>query len=256
MLATRLSSLTQRFILMGLSCLLLAGCAAKEVPEVHGPQYFYDKGTQALAKKRYLEAIENFQRLVSNFPGSALVSDAQYQLAESYYGMEDFVNAVFEYQRLIDTYPSSEWADEAAFQIGEAFFEQRRRPELDQSETYEALTAYRRFLEDHPSSPMVSVAQERIVACRERLAKKEFLGAQLYHRQGHLEAARMSYDQLLISFPDTDWYLQGLAHLGLLERDEGGLEAARLHWQQVVDNTQDDELRAQVQGWLTDLDTP
>ncbi len=236
--------------------LLLAGCAGKGVPEVRGPQYFYDKGTQALDKKRYLEAIENFQRLVSNFPGSALVSDGQYYLAQSYFGMEDFVNAVFEYQRLIDTYPSSEWADEAAFSIGESYFEQRRRPELDQTETFEALTSYRRFIEDHPTSPMISTAEERIVRCRDRLAQKEFLSAQLYHRQGHLKAARLSYDQLLLSFPDTKWYLHALAHLGALERDEGNIEAARLHWHQVLDNTQDAKLQERVEGWLTDLATP
>lgn len=242
-------------LLTGLICLVLTGCAARSAPEVHGPQYFYDKGQEAFAKKRYLQAIENYQRLVSNFPGSALVSDAQYRLAESYFGMEDFVNAVFEYQRLIDTYPSSQWADEASFAIGESYYQQRRRPELDQAETYEALTAYRRFLEDHVDSPMRATAESRIVACRERLAHKEFLAAQLYHRQGHLKAARMGYDQLMLTFPDTQWYWQGLAHLGVLERSEGGPEAARIHWQQVLENTQDDKLRSQVENWVGELDT-
>jgi outer membrane protein assembly factor BamD len=242
--------------LLSMLCLLFSGCAGKEVPEVRGPQYFYNKGTEALGKERYLEAIENFQRLVSNFPGSALVADGQYQLAQSYFGMEDYINSVFEYQRLIDTYPSSEWASEAAFQIGEAFFEQRRHPELDQAETLEALTAFRRFIEDYPTSPKIEIAQQRVTTSRERLAHKEYLGAQLYHRQGHLEAARMSYDQLLLSFPDTEWYLHGLAQLGTLERDEGSVETARQHWQQVLDNTKDAKLRDQVQLWLTELDTP
>ena len=243
-------------LLTGLFCLALTGCAARSVPEVHGPQYFYDKGQTALDKKRYMEAVENFQRLVSNFPGSALVSDAQYFLAESYFGMEDFVNAVFEYQRLTDTYPTSQWADESAFAIGESYYQQRRRPELDQAETYEALTAYRRFVEDHRDSPMVTTAEQRIIDCRERLAHKEFLSAGLYHRQGHLDAARMGYDQLMLTFPDTDWYWQGLAQLGVLELAEGGGEAARLHWQQVLDNAQDEELRSQVQKWLAALPTP
>ena len=249
-------SKTRSILLLSMLCLLFAGCAARGVPEVRGPQHFYDKGTEALGKGRYLEAIENFQRLVSNFPGSALVADGQYQLAQSYFGMEDYVNSVFEYQRLIDTYPSSEWASEAAFQIGEAFFEQRRRPELDQTETFEALTAFRRFIEDHPTSPKVEIAHERITTCRERLARKEYLGAQLYHRQGHFEAARMSYDQLLLSFPDTEWYLHGLTQLGVLERNEGNDETARQHWQQVIDSTQDAKLREQVQLWLTELATP
>ena len=131
------------------SALYLTACAS--TPEkLQGADYYYAEGQKAYEKKRCVEASEHFQRLVSNFPGSQRVTESQYMLAESYFCSEDYVNAAFEYQRLIDIYPASNWASEAQFKIGESFFEQMRRPELDQKETYEALTAFRNFIEDNP----------------------------------------------------------------------------------------------------------
>ena len=160
------------------SALYLTACAS--TPEkLQGADYYYAEGQKAYEKKRCVEASEHFQRLVSNFPGSQRVTESQYMLAESYFCSEDYVNAAFEYQRLIDIYPASNWASEAQFKIGESFFEQMRRPELDQKETYEALTSFRNFIEDNPGSPLVETARERIRSCRENLAEKIYLGAYL-----------------------------------------------------------------------------
>ena len=92
--------------------LLLTGCAAKQ-ERLRGVEYYYQEGMNAIERKRYLQAVEMFQRVVSNFPGSALVTDAQFHLAESYFRMDDFVNAVFEYQRLVDSYAHSDYVERA-----------------------------------------------------------------------------------------------------------------------------------------------
>lgn len=242
---------------LALWALLLAACAGKGPPQLKGADFYYEKGQQELERHRYPEAVESFQRVVSNFPGYALVADAQYYLAESYFGMEEYVSAVFEYERLVDTYPSSEWRDEAEFKVGESYFEQSRRAELDQKETYEALTAYRQFIENNPSSPLVETARARITSGRERLAKKEFLAARLYHRQGHLEAARLTYEGLLRSYPLTPWYWHGLAQLGDVDRRLGQREDARQRWMEVLEgDCEDADLLAQVREWLAQLDLP
>lgn len=243
--------------LLGLSCvaLLYWGCArGGGVGTLKGVEHFYGECERQLERHRYLEAVENCQRVVSNFPGSALVVDAQFHLAEAYFRMEDYVNAVFEYQRLVDSYPRSSWADRAQFQVGESYYRQSRRPELDQSESYEALAHFRRFLDDRPESPLVKEAEERIAACRDRLASKLYLSARLYEQQGHLEAARITYEELLQSYPDTGLYLKARAQLGSIAHRDGDADRARLHWSEVVDQTDDDELRRRVQAWLSELE--
>jgi outer membrane protein assembly factor BamD len=137
--------------------------------------------------------------------------------------------------------------------IGESYFEQSRRAELDQTETHEAISAYRQFIEDNPSSPHVDKARERIQTCRERLAKKQYLAARLYQRQGYLKAARMTYEQLLRNYPLTSWYWEGLAQLGNVARDEGNVDEARSHYQEVLKGAKDDELLEDVRASLAGL---
>ncbi len=94
---------------------MLLACGGDKVAPLRGVEYFYGEGEKAFERKRYLDAIEHFRRVVSNFPGSPRVADAQYYLAESHFRLEDYVNASFEYQRLADAYPSSEWAARSKF---------------------------------------------------------------------------------------------------------------------------------------------
>ena len=235
------------------SGLYLTACAS--TPEkLQGADYYYVEGQKAYEKKRCVEASEHFQRLVSNFPGSQRVTESQYMLAESYFCSEDYVNAAFEYQRLIDIYPTSDWAAEAQFKIGESFFEQMRRPELDQKETYEALTAFRNFIEDNPSSPLIETARERIRSCRENLAEKIYLGAYLYQKQGYTEAARMSFQDVLRDYPDTAWYYQTLFRLGELALESANTDLAAQYWQEVLQGSDDVDLKKDVQEALAQLD--
>jgi outer membrane protein assembly factor BamD len=238
--------------------LFVVSCASKGPPELRGADFYFEEGENDFKRHRYLQAVESFQRIVSNFPGHARVAEAQYYLAESYYGMEEYVNAAFEYERVVDTYPSSVWRDDAQYKIGESYFEQSRRAELDQRETYEALTAYRRFIEDNPGSPLVVNARERIAEGRARLAKKQFLAGRLYQNQGHQAAARMTYEQMLNTYPETPWYWQGLAQLGFIARNEGKIDEARGRWQEVLQSADsakvDVDLLKEVREWLAELD--
>ena len=233
-----------------LAAVLMSACAGKKEEPLRGGEYYHQEGMKALERKRYLQAVDMFQRVVSNFPGSALVAEAQFHLAEAYFGMEDFVNAVFEYQRLVDSYPHSGYLERAQFQIAESHFMQMRSPEHDQKETYEALTHFRRFIEDNPESPLLEEARDRIVSCRSQLAKKQYHAGHFYQKQGYLEAAQICYEDLLLTYPDTRWYCWGKAMLGDISRREENPEAARMHWSEVMEECEEEELRGKVEKWL------
>jgi outer membrane protein assembly factor BamD len=235
---------------------LLMACGGEKAAPLRGVDYFYGEGDKAFERKRYQDAIEHYRRVVSNFPGSSRVADAQYYLAECHFRVKDYVNASFEYQRLVDAYPSSEWAATAKFQVGESYFLQRRRSELDQKETLEAIMQFRNFLEDFPDSPLGEKAAARIVECRARLAKKEFDGARLYESQNYMEAAKITYEATMRSYPDTRWYYESKTRLGLIAQEEGNLAAARLHWTEVIAEAGEEQLKEQVRVWLSALDAP
>ena len=236
-----------------IAAVLFSSCAGKKEEPLRGVEYYHQEGMKSLERKRYLRAVEMFQRVVSNFPGSALVAEAQFHLAEAYFRMEDFVNAVFEYQRLVDSYPHSGYVERAQFQIAESHFMQMRSPVHDQKETYEALTHFRRFIEDNPESPLLEEARSRIVSCRSQLAKKQYLAGRFYQKQGYPEAARMSYEDLLLTYPDTRWYCWGKAMLGEIARREEDLEGARALWSEVIEECEEEELRGKVEDWLKEV---
>ncbi len=227
------------------------GCAGSRPVPLAEADVYYQKGLKDLKRERCLDAVANFQKVVSNYPGSPLVADAQYYLAESQFCAKDYVNAIFEYQRLIDTYPTSEWLDEAQYQLGESYFKQLRRPELDQKETREALNYYRYFLDDNPDSPLAEKARQRVVDCRSRLAQKQYLAGDLYQRQGHLEAATMAYQDVLSDYSDTPWYYQTLVRLGEIDRAQGDEAAARGRWEEVIKDATDGRVKAQAQKLLS-----
>ena len=237
---------------------LLASCGGQnQARNLKGAQYSFDEGQRALERKRYFDAVEHFQRVVSNFPGSVLICDAQFFLAETYFRMDDYVNAVFEYERLVDAYPTCRWSAKAQFQTAESYYNQVRRPELDQQETHEALRHFYRFVDDNPDDPLAEEARKRIVSCRERLAEKQFKAGRLYHKQKFLEAARITYELLLREYPDVPaTYYRGMAHLGDVERMDGNIDKASFHWDQVIDECEDEELRKDVLTWRSELDQP
>ncbi len=234
---------------------LLGGCASSQT-RLKGAEYYLEEGKKSLDKKRCLKSIESFQRVVNNFPGSSIIADAQYYLAESYFCNQDYIEAVFEYQRLVDIYPSSQWLDEAQFQIGESHYRQLRRAELDQKETRDALVYFRQFIDDNPTSPLVPKARERIVDCRSRLAKKLYQAADLYHRQKHLVAAKLTYNDLILSYPDTPWYYNAIARLGEVYMVEGEERRARAFWDEVLLDSSDAKLKEKVQELIDKADAP
>lgn len=197
----------------------------------------------ALERGRCAEAVEKLQRLVDNYPGSRLVAEAQYHLAEAYFCSEDYVNAAFEYQRLIQTYPSSQWVAEAQFKIAECYYQQARRAELDQTETRNALRHFRTFLDDNPHHLLVDKARERIADCRNRLAYKTYLAARLYQRQNHRDAARIYYDQILNEYPDTRYYYKALYRMGEMAFARDDRQTARRYWAEVARDSDDEDLQ-------------
>lgn len=254
---TRLSRHRPFLLCIATCCLglLLWQCGAGQIKNLKGDEAYFAEGKRAMEKKRYTQAIEKLQRLVSNFPGSPHIAEAQFMLAEAYFFTKDFVNAAFEYQRLIDGYPTTEWVDDAQFKIAESFFLQSRRPELDQKETYDALSYYRRFLEDYADSPLAPIARERILECRERLAKKQFLNGRLYQRQGHWRAAELAYQEILRDFPDVpSYYYRTLYEMGQVKQRLGKDAEARASLEEVVRDCGDEELVAKARQLLSEAE--
>lgn len=191
-------------ILWGL-CLLgvWMGCGQDKYRRPSAERYF-EEGKKALLKRKCWNAQQLFRNLLSDFPGSYLVDEAQYHLGQAYYCSKDYVEAIFEYERLLNEFPTSPFVDEARYQIGMCYYKQSRGIHHDQGETEKAIREFRRFIEDFPNSELVVDAQEQIRELRSKLASQRLMIAENYLTWDNALSTERYCEIILNEFPDTD----------------------------------------------------
>jgi len=224
---------------------LILGCGDKLGRTPSTAATYYEAAQAALEKGNCLKATDNFQRVVTSFPGSDLADDAQFGLAESYFCAEDYVTAIFEYER-VQEYRSA-WSDDAQYKIALCYYHLSLPAPLDQSDTYKAILEFRRFLEDYPESPLVEEAEARIGELRDRLGEKVYSTAQRYAKWENWDAALIYYEIVLGEYGDTKWV--PFTHFGIGEilEEQDRLQEALDRFQEVLRISTDDELTRSAQ---------
>ena len=114
----------------------------------------YERGRQHAVKKNYSKAIELLKGFLSANPGHALAGNAQFWLAESYFGREDWERAILEFNKVIKKYPKSEFMSAAGFKQGLSF--------LRLGSDKEARVIFERIAEKFPDSKEAEEAKKRL----------------------------------------------------------------------------------------------
>jgi len=121
----------------------------------------------------YRKAIEIYNRLISEYPGTYIAAEAQYQIGEIYTNnIGDHNKAIEEYGKFVKKYPRRNFymgegykdslADEAQFKIGKIYYENLRDYDM-------ALKAFRAFTEEYPDSCRKAAAYSYIAAILEKI---------------------------------------------------------------------------------------
>lgn len=224
MIHSRLTTLAP--VILAIIGTVLSGCGGRPaIGELTATELF-SVGMEAYEDEDYLDAIDYFQACIYNYPGRSVVDTAQYYLGLSYFGNEEYRVAEVEFGRLISNYPASVYFEHAVFMRAVCAFESA--PDhfgLDQSELETALSRLEDFIIDFPESELVPDAQEYIRIGRDRLAKKSYRAAIVYHRMGAYEAARKYFQHVIDEYTDTDWaaratYMLAEENLKLSNYDE------------------------------------
>jgi outer membrane protein assembly factor BamD len=176
-------------------------CAQETMHRKDAETYLRDAQT-ALAAGKCWNAQNLFRNLLSDFPGSHLVDDAQFGLGQSHFCSDDYETAIFEFERLINEYPVSKLVDEARFQIGMCYLNQSRSIHHDQDETLRAIQEFTRFVEDFPNSDFASEGRKRIQDLEEKLAEKDLMIARNYLKWKNPAASEIFCRRAMEKYPD------------------------------------------------------
>lgn len=203
----------------------IAGCAKDPQHRNDAEAYFID-GQKALLDGKCWQAQNLFRNLLSDFPGSRYVDEAQFGLGQAYLCNEDYVTAIFEFERLINEYPVSSLVDRARFQIGMCYFNQSRSIHHDQEETTRAIEEFTRFVEDYPNSDVAPEARKRIGDLRDKLASKQLMHARNYLKWGLPSSSEVYCRIVLEDFPDSRSARVAWVVLGRALSEKGDFEEA------------------------------
>jgi outer membrane protein assembly factor BamD len=225
------------YALAGLACLLGAGCAAtkpnKRVRE--DPRAAYVWAVERIDQGKCLQASETLRLLSLEQTGVPYVDSIFYHLARAYACMGDHALAQVEYERVVNQYPSSALVDDAAFGLAHAQFMQApKNPGLDQQEAEKAVASLEDFLAIYPLSDRRSEANALLQEMKNRLAKKAFDSGRLYLKLQADSSAMIYFQQLWDDFTQSPYAARALWLLAEKERKRENWEGAIQRYEQLI----------------------
>jgi outer membrane protein assembly factor BamD len=205
--------------------LAVAGCATRKQP--NGENY-YVQATQEYSQHYYQPAIDDYQKLIDEYPFSPYAEEAELNIGMSYYKMHNYAEAVGSFNDFLRMHPTSKRLDVASYYLAMAHYDQMGRPDQDQTHTELALQQFESIQRRFPESDFAQLASDQVAICREMLARHEYLIGDFYYKRANYKAAESRMAELMALYPETPIAPESLYNLGrTLEKQGKNYSAAQ-----------------------------
>ncbi len=168
-------------------------------------ELIYKKAKEFYANGKYTQAASLIEKILPHYRGTNKSEELDYLHAKCYYEMGDYVMAGHYFETFVRTYLTSDHADDADFLMGYCYYKLSPRPELDQTNTYNALNAFALHKTKFPNSKYNEQCDKLSKELQEKLAEKSYLSAKLYYRLEDYKAAVVAIGNSLEDYPDTKY---------------------------------------------------
>ena len=184
------------------------GLASCETPEkvMKSPDINYKLkvATDWYNKKQYYKCIPVFEELMGLMKGQRSTEDIYFMYCMANYKQGDFMIGAYHFKNFVTTYPLSDKAEEALYMAAKCNERLSPRYELDQSYTTKSIDGFQTFINQYPDSKRLDTANKMITTLRKKLERKAWANAELYYKTENYKAAAVSFENLLVQFPDID----------------------------------------------------
>jgi outer membrane protein assembly factor BamD len=188
----------------GVAAGVFTGCGEYEkLLKSRDYQKKYETAMSLYEEGEYVKAATLLDQVANIFRGTIKADTVKFYQAQSYYGQRDYLMAGHYFSELSITYPNSAFLEEADFMVAYCYYKQSPRPQLDQDNTFKAITYMQMFMVRYPNSEKVNQCQEIIVEMSDKLVEKSFISAKLYYDLGYYKSAIIALRNSLIEYPDT-----------------------------------------------------
>ncbi|MBS0287315.1 MAG: outer membrane protein assembly factor BamD [Proteobacteria bacterium] len=200
-------------LLLLLALLGLAGCSSNSKDEKYNnmsPNEIYQEGVKHVKKKRFDQAIEDFEALESRYPFGEYADKAQLGAIYSYYENEDYASATPAIDRFLRMYPRHPSVDYAYYMKGLTHYSESsgfltnylpvNKADRDTGPLKKSYQAFHVLVTRFPESIYVNDAKQRMVYLRNILAENELVAARFYMKKGAYLAAANRASNVIVQF--------------------------------------------------------
>ena len=153
----------------------------------------------------YEDALNEFQAIVLQYPGNAIVDDAQFYLGQTRFQRGEYLLAAYEFSKLVKNMPASEFVPKAQYMLAECYYQLSPSYSLDQKYTKKAIEEFQAFIDFFPSNEKVPDAEKKITELNNKLAYKDIVIARIYVKLEYYSAALSYYDEVVETYHDTKY---------------------------------------------------
>ncbi|MDR0560262.1 MAG: outer membrane protein assembly factor BamD [Prevotellaceae bacterium] len=173
----------------------------------------YAAALKYYASKKYARSTPLFESLDLPFNGLPQEDTAKFYAAKGYFLMNDNASAEIGLEQFTRMYGRSPFSEEAYYLRAVNLYQMTVRPELDQSNTMDAITAFRLFRSKYPDSDF-GKDKDYLDDLIDKLEKKSYLSAKLYYQIEDYKSAVIALRNSLKDYPDSR-YAEELSFLVL-----------------------------------------
>mgnify|MGYP001390811302 CR=1 FL=1 len=238
-----------------LLAVMFTGCSHTLDTSNMSPTEKLDYGKKQYDDRNYDEALNEFQTIVLQYPGSKIVDDAQYYLGMTRYKRKEYILGAFEFSKLIKNMPASEFVSKSQFMLADCYYKVAPEYPLDQKYTKKAIDEFQAFIDIFPTNEKVAEAEKKIKELNERLAEKAYKSAYIYEKMEYYTACLLYYDNVVETYHDTKFAPLALySKIKVLAEKERKAEALR-EIDRFLEKYPTDENAATVKNLKTKLTT-
>lgn len=182
---------------------VFTGCQYDKILKSDDFELKYVKAKEYYNKGDYARALPLLDQLLTVKIGSSEEKQIRYYMAYCYYGQGDFFSAATLFKQVFVTFPLSGEAEETLFMSAKSMFDASPRYQLDQTYSYKSIEAFQYFIDVYPKSSLGVQANAYMDTLRAKLEEKLIYSAELYYATEDYQAAAITFNNVLLQFPDT-----------------------------------------------------
>lgn len=164
----------------------------------------YNEGLEKLRNEKWDDAIRAFERAVLT-PGLARAPEARLYLGHANFAKKRFIQAAAEYQRVLDRFGGDTIAGYAGLGVCRSNAGLAMIPQRDQSFTRQARSSCTQVARDYAGTLLALEAAEIRTEMYNRLAESDYLVGVHYFKRNGFDSANEYFEEVINQYPDSKW---------------------------------------------------